>query len=637
MTLRNRIVMAGHGTRFVDWHSHELTRRQADYLAERARGGVAMIIQGSGMVHPTGLAAAGVNQIWDDAGIESYRMVADAVHRHGALIVGQLSHLGRQGHTFASHRELWAPSAVPDPASRVVPHAMTSRELRDLVGAYASAAQRYLAAGFDGLEVYMAHGYLLCEFLSPWSNRRTDAYGGSLENRCRLPLEVLEAVREVAGDGVAIGIRISAEELVPGGLELDESRRIVERLLAATRIDYVNVSQSNYASMEAQIPDMSFPQAPFAHYAGAIREVSGGVPVMTVGRLVTPEKCEELLAGGVADLVCLVRPLIADPEFPVKARDGRRDEIRLCISCNVGCRGGPHRGAPIACLVNPAVGDEARRGGAALRPVTQPRRVALAGGGPAGLQAAEPAALRGNPVTLFERAAVLGGQVLVAAAAMPYRDEFAESVRHLERRCRALGVDIRIGQPATLNALERLAPERVIVATGARPGRPDVPGADLPFVTTAQAAITQGVKGRRVLLLDCGEADWKALTTAENLASAGHEVTVSSPVSAGAEIDSFSRPPLLRRLARAGVVFLEHRSLVRIEPGRVVLRHGWSGEEECLEGIDSVVTAWYGVAEDELARELEAAGIEAVSIGDCLAPRRAIDAIWDGFRVGWEA
>ena len=199
VTVRNRVVLAGHGSRFVDWHEHHLVQRQADYLAERAKGGVGLVIQGSAMVHPTGLAAGGVNEVWSDAAIPSYRMVADAVHEHGAAIVGQLSHLGRQGHTFASQRELWAPSALPDPASRVVPHAMTLREIRELLDAYRAGAARFLAAGFDGVEVYLAHGYLLCAFLSRFSNQRDDAYGGPLEHRVRLPLEALQAVRVEVG------------------------------------------------------------------------------------------------------------------------------------------------------------------------------------------------------------------------------------------------------------------------------------------------------------------------------------------------------------------------------------------------------------------------------------------------------
>jgi dimethylglycine catabolism A len=630
--LRNRIVMAGHGTRFVDYHTHHLARRQADYFAERARGGVGLIIQGSAMVHPTGLATGGINEIYTDESVPAYAMVADAVHEHGAAIVGQLSHLGRQGTTFAAQRELWAPSAIPDPASRVVPHAMTHREIAELVDAYRAGAQRFLRAGFDGVEVYLAHGYLLCEFLSGFSNRRTDEYGGSLENRMRLPLQVIQAVRSEVGPEVPVGIRVSADEFVPGGLVIDETIRIVQHLTAATQVDYVSVSQSNYVSLETQIPDMSFPRAPFVHYAGAVRRAVEGVPVLAVARIVTPEASEALLADGTADLVCLVRPLIADPELPRKAREGRRDEIRECISCNVGCRGGPHRGLPIACLVNPAVGREAELGIGTLVAAERSRHVVVVGGGPAGLKVAETAALRGHRVTLLEATDRLGGQVLVAAAAMPYRDEFAGVVRHLQRRVHALDVDVRRGVRASADDVRALAPEAVVVATGSVPGRPDVPGVDR--TVSVHAAIRDGVQGSRVVLVDCGEADWKALTTAERLADDGHEVLLVSPVPVGAEIDAFSRPPLLRRLRRAGVRFCEHRSLVAVEDAAVVLRESWTGEEE-RHGADAVVLAWYGVAQDGLFHELDADGdLEVHLAGDSLAPRRAIDAIWDGERIG---
>ena len=287
--IRNRIVFAGHGSRFVDWHSFHLNERQAHYLAERARGGVGLIIQGSSMVHPTGLAAAGVNEVWSDDSIPSYALITHAVHEAGAKIFGQLSHLGRQGHGFATHRELWAPSAIPDPASRIVPHAMDRRDIDELVDCYRSAARRLATAGFDGVEVYLAHGYLLAEFLSPFSNTRQDAYGGSLENRCRLPLRVIDAVQKEV-PGFPVGIRVSADEFVPGGINPPECNAILGHLLDRVSVDYISVSQSNYASIDRMIPDMSFPRAPFVHYAAQVRQVARGIPVLAVGRLVTPEQ-----------------------------------------------------------------------------------------------------------------------------------------------------------------------------------------------------------------------------------------------------------------------------------------------------------------------------------------------------------
>ena len=637
LEIRNRVIFAGHGSRFVDWHSHHLTERQGHYLAERAAGGVGLVIQGSSMVHPTGLAAAGVNEVYSDSGIPAYARVAEMVQAEGAAIFGQLSHLGRQGDTFAAHRELWAPSAVADPASRVVPHAMTRRDIAELTDCYRSAARRLVSAGFDGLEVYLAHGYLLCEFLSRFSNSRTDGYGGSLENRCRLPLEVLEAVRAQVGDGVPIGIRVSAEEFVPGGLSPGECGEIVAHLLARTRVDYVSVSQSNYASIDRMIPDMSFPRAPYAHYAGEIREATAGVPTFAVARLVTPEQCEELLESGVADAVCLVRPLIADPEWASKAASGRREDIRECISCNVGCRGGPHRGSPIACLVNPAVGEEARWGFRRLDRASRARRVVVIGGGPGGLKAAETAALRGHEVILLEAAERLGGQVLVAAAAMPYRDEFANSVRHLEAQIRKLGVEVRTGVRADASTALVDDPSCVIVATGSSPGIIDVPGGEL--VVPAQDAILDGVAGPRVVLIDTGEAGWKVCTTAENLAAAGHEVILVSPVPVGASLDAFSRPPMLRRLRAAGVEFLEYHTVSAVRPGGAEVTETLTGTPRLL-AADSVVGASYGVADDALFGELlalgeagEAPGVELFAVGDCLAPRQAIDAVWDAFRV----
>ncbi len=637
LEIRNRVIFAGHGSRFVDWHSHHLTERQGHYLAERAAGGVGLVIQGSSMVHPTGLAAAGVNEVYSDSGIPAYARVAEMVQSNGAAIFGQLSHLGRQGDTFAAHRELWAPSALPDPASRVVPHAMTQRDIAELTGCYRSAARRLVAAGFDGLEVYLAHGYLLCEFLSRFSNTRSDGYGGSLENRCRLPLEVLEAVRAEVGDGVPVGIRVSAEEFVPGGLTPGECSEVVAHLMAATRVDYVSVSQSNYASIDRMIPDMSYPRAPFAHYAGEVRQATGGTPVFAVARLVTPEQCEELLAAGTADAVCLVRPLIADPEWASKAAGGRREDIRECISCNVGCRGGPHRGSPIACLVNPAVGDEARWGFRRLTKAPNARRVVVVGGGPGGLKAAETAALRGHEVVLFEAAEQLGGQVLVAAAAMPYRDEFANSVRHLERQILKLGVDVRTGTRADAETALAGDPSCVIVATGSFPGGFDVPGGDM--IHPAHEAIIEGVAGSRVVLVDAGEAGWKVCTTAENLAAAGHRVTLVTPGSVGASMDAFSRPPMLRRLRTAGVEFLEYHTLAAVKPGCAEVTETLTGRQS-LVSTDSVVGAAYGIADDVLFGELSAlvsTGIaphaEVHAVGDCLAPRQAIDAIWDAFRV----
>lgn len=635
VTLRNRLAFGGHASRFIDPNEHLLTQRQADYLAERAKGGVGLVIQGSAIVHRTGAALPGMNQIWDDSSIPSYAMVADAVHAHGAKVFGQLAHLGRQGSPFVSETELWAPSAIPDPVSRVVPHAMTRSDIKLLRDAYVAGARRLVAAGFDGIEIMMCHGFLLSEFLSPTANVRADEYGGDLLGRTRFPTEVLGAIRSKISADVPLGIRISSVEFTERGTTISESIESIQHMFQASAIDFVNVTQGNYASMETLIPDMSFSPAPFVHFAGQIKQQTDVPTVMTVARIVTPERAESIVAGGVADVVCLVRPLIADPEFANKSFGGRRAELRECISCNVGCRGGPHRGVSVACLVNPAVGYERDWGIGTLTPVSQPKSVLVIGGGPAGLKAAETAALRGHNVSLWEAWSRLGGQVLVAAAAMPYRDEFANSTRHLERQLDRLGVGVVLDREADAGSVDQANPEVVIVATGSRPGVPAIPGADLDLVVSANEAIQRGVEGHTVVVVDSGEADWKCLTTAECLAAAGHRVVVVTPVAIGQELDAFSRPPMLRRLIDAGVSFVEHSRVITIADDRLALRRGWAQTVEWIDNVDAVVLAWYGQANDELFHELHARrGDSVVAVGDCLAPRRAIDAIRDGYRVG---
>lgn len=633
LILPNRIVFAGHGSRFVDPHLHELTDRQAYYLADRAKGGVGLIIQGSSIVHPTGLTFGGINQIWNDKAIESYRKVTSAVKKEKTAIFAQLSHLGRQGTCFPSQRELWAPSSIPDPASRVVPHAVTKKEINELIDSYSLSASLMMEANFDGLEIYMAHGYLLGSFLSKFSNQRDDEYGGSITNRVRLPIEVLQAVKKRVGASVPVGIRISAEEFVKDGLHPEEVSEMVKLITDEVPLDYISVSQSNYASIDRQIPDMSFPKAPFVNYAKIIRDVSQSTPVFAVARIVDPELAEEILSKKFADFVCMVRPLIADAELPNKAKSGRLDKIRRCISCNVGCRGGPHRGVPISCLVNPAVGFEKDHGIGKIKKAKVPKKVVIVGGGPAGLKTAETAALRGHNVTILEKQNFVGGAVNIAAAAVPYRAEFANATKFLLQECLELGVEIETGIDASKELVKELSPDTVVIATGSILGRPDIDGANSHHVVNAEQAIQHGVKGPEVIVIDSGESDWRVLTTAENLAWHGHNVTLVSPISIGAEIDAFSKPPFMRRLAEARIKCVEHHKLITINNNSVKFKNNWSDEVLSLPA-DDVVLSWFNTANDGLSHELAKETFDCFLVGDAVAPRLAINAIWDGFRVG---
>ena len=635
VTIPNRLVNAPHGSRFCDIHTHYATERQACYYAERAKGGVGLIIMGGSMVHPTGMAVPLLNTYAENGAIPGLKMIADMVHAYPTRIIAQLSHLGREGTGWVSGLPLWAPSPLPCPVSREVPHEMNLEDIEELIWAYADAARRVLKAGFDGVEVYTAHGYLLGEFLSPYSNKRLDEYGGNLDNRMRLTFRVIDAVRAAVGEEVPVGVRLSGDEFVEGGLTLEETQEIAKRLEATGKVDYVSVSQCTYATIQTLIPEMSFPTACFGYLAVGIREAVDNIPVMAVARINDPTLAEKILADGQADMILMARGLIADPELPNKAKEGRTDEIRTCIACNVGCRGGPHRGLPIMCLQNPAVGYEKERGIGTARPAEVKKKVMVIGGGPAGLKAAEVAAERGHKVTLYEKSQELGGQVMIAAKA-PTRDEFANSVRHLVKQIERLGVEVVPGVEVTVEMVMELNPDAVVVATGSTPGAPDIPGIERGNVYNTWQILSEEVEvGEKVVVVDGGEADWKFCTTADFLAQRGKKVEMITPISAiGVDIDVISRIPLLQRLKNNGVVFTTYTVVKRIGEGSITVGDAFSGEEREIEDVDSVVFAWYHRADDALYNALKGKVKELHAVGDCLASRKAIDAIRDGFMVG---
>lgn len=635
VAIPNRLVNAPHGARFGDSHTHYATERQACYYAERAKGGVGLIIMGGSMVHPTGLVVPLLNTYAEDGAIPGLKIITDMVHKYPTRIFAQLSHLGREGTGWSSGLPLWAPSPLPCPVSREVPHEMDLEEIEELIQAYVEAAQRVIKAGFDGVEVYAAHGYLLGEFLSSYSNKRLDEYGGSMDNRMRLTLRIIDAVRAAVGEEVPVGVRLSGDEFVEGGLTLEETQEIARRLEATGKVDYISVSQCTYATIYTLIPEMSFPPACFVYLAAGIRDVVDNIPVMAVARINDPILAEKILADGQADMILMARAFIADPEFPNKTKEGRTDEIRACIACNVGCRGGPHRGLPIMCLQNPAVGYEKELGIGTARPAQVKKKVMVIGGGPAGLKAAEVAAERGHQVILYEKSQELGGQVIIAAKA-PTRDEFANSVRHLVKQIERLEVEVISGVEVTAEMVMKLNPDAVVVATGSTPGAPDIPGIEKGNVFNTWQVLNEEVEvGDSVVVVDGGEADWKFCTTADFLAQRGKKVEMITPISAiGVDIEVMSRIPLLQRLKSKGVIFTAYTVLKRIGERNITVSDAFNGEERVIEDVDSVVLAWYHKADDALYNALKGKVKELHAVGDCMAPRRAIDAIRDGFTVG---
>lgn len=466
LTLRNRAVVTAHVTNYGS-HEHLATARTAAYLAERAKGGVGLIVSESLAVHPTAGPNTFFLQLWDDSAIGPLRAVTEAVRANGAAIIAQINHGGREHNPLITRRPLVAPSPITSPKGGEVPHELTGPEIQELVQAFASAGARALAAGFQGVEVHAGHGYLLQQFLSPWSNHRTDGYGGSVRRRMQFLVEVLEAVRAQLPRPIVVGVRISADEFAPegGGLGVGDMQDIARRIEELGLVDYLSVSQGSYADPGSFIPDGSFGRLPFVHLTRAIRDAVEHLPIIAVGSIISPDEAESILAAGTADLVGMTRAHISDPHLIRKVAQERTEDIRGCILCNQGCFGRLLKGLDISCVQNPAVGHEQLWLEDPVSPAERPRRVVVAGGGPAGLEAAWVAAARGHTVTLLETTDVIGGSVRDIATQQSH-EQWHEVIRWRQRMLDLHRVSVRTGCTANADIVLSLDPEVLVIATG---------------------------------------------------------------------------------------------------------------------------------------------------------------------------
>ena len=574
--------------------------------------------------------------ILGDEAIPAFRKVTEAVHAHGARIFGQLSHSGRLSRRVQGGLRgvAYAPSAVPDNRFHTMPREMPVALIHEIVEAYGHAARRLAAAGYDGIEVIASLGLLVAQFLNPVSNRRTDLYGGSRENRMRFLAEALEQVRRAIGEGRALGIRISAEEVEADGLPQDEVLEICRSLAARGLVDYANVTIGSMAGLGGSIhvvPPMEVAHGYVAPKAGAIRAATG-LPVFVAGRINQPQLAERIIASGQADVCGMTRALISDPEMPAKARAGRLDEIRACIGCNQGCIGHFHQGYPVSCIQNPLTGRELKLGPAA--PAPRRRRVLVAGGGPAGMKAAVVAAGRGHEVILCEAGPRLGGQVLLAQR-LPERAEFGGLATNLEGELARAGVEVRLRTRVDADLVRALAPEAVVVATGGVPFEPEIEGREDGHVVDAWSVLrAEANPGARVLVADW-RCDWIGMGIAELLARNGHKVRLAvNGTHAGQHLQMYHRDHLAGKLHRLGVEVIPYARLHGVDADSALLAHIVTGEGIACEEVDTVVVAAGQAPATSLEHELEGLGVEIHLAGDCLSPRSAEEAVYEGLLAG---
>jgi NADPH-dependent 2,4-dienoyl-CoA reductase/sulfur reductase-like enzyme len=518
-----------------------------------------------------------------------------------------------------------APSPIPNRFFGVTPRKVSSGEIEDLVKKFVAAALRAQTAGYDGIELHGAHGYLIGEFMSPLSNRRKDRYGGSLEKRMAFPVEIVHGIRRAVGPRYPILFRFSADEFEEGGMTQQDSKK-AGRILEEAGVDVLHVSAGTYDSMATVIEPMSFAEGWKIYLAETIKSAVN-IPVIGVGVIRSPEFAERALKEGRVDFLALGRALLADPHWPRKAREGRVKEIIPCISCNECIGSRTFRNLHVRCAVNPATG---REGWLQRLPAEKKKKVVVIGGGPAGLMAALAAKRRGHRVTLYEKSGHLGGQLRLAAAP-PGREKIAWFGDYLRNQIRREKVKVLVGITATPEKIVREKPDMVILATGAVPMVPDLPGVESPRVCTAWD-ILEGekiVQEKTVLVLGGGMVGCE---TALYLAARKNKVTVVEMLEGAAQdTDFITRADVLSRMKKAGIEILAGRKAEKIGGGEVFLRNS-AGKGERIKG-DIIVLALGAVPEDNLRMSLHGKVKEIHTIGDAHQPRKIIDAVYEGFRL----
>ncbi|OCW24357.1 FAD-binding protein [Pseudomonas aylmerensis] len=630
--LKNRIMSSGHDTSMPT--DNRVNPPLIAYHRARAEGGVGLIVLQVAGVHDSARYTSHVLMATDDACIEGYRELAETCHAHGTVVLSQIFHPGREIMESADGllAVAYSASGVPNERFRVMPRALDQAMIDEIVAGYAAAARRLHQAGIDGVEVVASHGYLPAQFLNPRVNRRSDGYNGALEQRLRFLTEILAAVRAATDADFIIGLRISADERDAEGLTESESLEAVQSL--QSQLDYVHIVAGTSASLGGAIhivPPMAIAAAYLADEAATFK-ASLSIPLFVTGRINQPQEAELILARGQADVCGMTRALICDPLMPAKTLDGRVEDVRACIACNQACIGHFHKGLPISCIQHPETGRELLFG--EVQATLKRKRIIVVGGGPAGMKAAAVAAQRGHAVTLYEASAQLGGQVLLAQL-LPRRSEFGGASTNLQREMQLAGVQVLRNTRVDRALVEREQPDHVIIATGAEPYWPAFEqGGELQVVDAWQVLRDAVPLGRSVVVVDW-RCDWIGPGIAERLVRAGHQVQLAvNGTHCGENLPLYVRDQLAGELHRLGIPIIPYARLYGCDDTTVYLQHTASGEPMLLENIDTLVLCQGHQPVDTLGAQLQGL-VPFDRIGDCLAPRTAEEAIYEGLKVAW--
>lgn len=636
MEVKNRIVMAPMTTNWAP-DDGTISQKMIDYWEERAKGGVGLIIFEAVTIDAAFPYIIRTVGLWDDNLIPSFKRFVDAMHAHGAKVAPQISHPGPESFSWLKGVQPVGPSPVVCKTHGQVCRELTLEEIKTIVGQYGEAARRAREAGCDAMELHAAHSYMLAgSFLSPLRNKRTDAYGGTIDGRLRFLREVMESIRAKAGPDFPVILRISGDEHLPGGRDILDSQYIAPKLVAAG-VDAFHISGGVVPDVFWRIlPCLGTPPGLNVPAAAAVKEAVD-VPVMVVGRINDPQLAEDILVKGYADMVVMGRALLADPELPNKAREGSIEDIAPCTSCGQGCLRTQLTYEPMTCVINPAVGREKEM---VITPAAKQKKVLVIGGGPGGLEAARVSALRGHKVMLWEKASKLGGQINLAAIP-PMKQELSKWIIYLSTQVKKAQVKVELNKEATPELIEKEKPDVVIVATGGKPLTPAIPGVEGKKVVTAnevlegKLAISRG----KVLIIGGGMAGCEI---ADMLADTGYNQTTGSvPVTIvemladiGLDVIPQTRMLLLPRLREKGVEVITSATVREfLEDGVIIIK---DGQEETIRGMDFIILACGTESVDELSAKIRDKVPEVYVIGDAKAPRKALEAIAEAAEIARE-
>ena len=626
LMLKNKMILPAMGTNYAN-NDGTVSQRFTDYYAARAKGGFALIVIEVAAVDPLGKAVGNEAGIWDDYQIPGWKKLVEELHSHDTKVFLQLHHAGRQTSAAVIGEPPVAPSPIPCPMIQELPRELTVEETFAIIDKYRDAAVRAKAAGFDGVELHGAHGYLIAQFMSPDANKRFDEFGGDFIGRMKFPTEIVKRIKQACGKDFPVTIKVSGDEHVHGGRTIQETRAVARQLEEAG-IDAIEISLGSYASL-AYIsgPGGALPPGYNVADAAAVKQ-SVKIPVIAVGRIADPFIAEDILQSGKADFVAIGRAAIADPDFPNKIAEYNLAEISPCLGCNQGCMGqvlDPEI-MEVGCLVNPFTGFEGSR---QVLSTDQPKRVMVVGAGPGGLAAAWIAAKRGHKVTCYDKEKILGGQFRVAGIP-PGKQDLLKLIKYYVTMGKKYAVEFKLGVTVDAALIKAEKPDVVIFATGSTPRTPQVPGADKVELINAVDVLEGRTKvGHKVLVIGGGMI---GAETADFISEYGREVTIvgRNPILAK-DLAYNNRYFLIERLKEKGVVALTGAAVTKLSAGSVTFTR--NNVSETLTGFDSIVTAWGLTSNRALAEEV-ADSVDVVHlIGDAVKIRSAVQAVAEAAKV----